>query len=54
MIGLKILSNPTVVDMDNYLQNGQVAAWPFLQVLNEMVYALNALSMQVSQNSTND
>lgn len=37
MIGLKILSNPTVVDMDNYLQNGQVAAWPFLRVLSEML-----------------
>ena len=37
MIGLKILSNPTVVDMDNYLQNGQAAAWPFLRVLSEML-----------------
>ena len=37
MIGLKILSNPTVADMDNYLQNGQVAAWPFLRVLSEML-----------------
>ena len=37
MIGLKILSNPTVIDMDNYLQNGQVAAWPFLRVLSEML-----------------
>lgn len=23
--------------MDNYLQNGQVAAWPFLRVLQEML-----------------
>lgn len=25
------------VDMDNYLQNGQLAAWPFLRVLKEML-----------------
>jgi hypothetical protein len=25
------------VDMDNYLQNGQIAAWPFLRVLQEML-----------------
>ena len=37
MFGLKILSNPTVKDMDNYLQNGQVAAWPYLRVLKEML-----------------
>lgn len=26
-----------MVDMDNYLQNGQLAAWPFLRVLQEML-----------------
>jgi len=37
LFGLKVLSNPTVKDMDNYLQNGQLAAWPFLRVLKEML-----------------
>lgn len=37
IFGLKVLSNPTVKDMDNYLQNGQLAAWPFLRVLKEML-----------------
>jgi len=37
VIGLKILSNPTVADMENYLANGQAAAWPFLRVLKEML-----------------
>lgn len=37
LFGLKVLSNPTVADMDVYLQNGQLAAWPFLRVLKEML-----------------
>lgn len=37
VFGLKVLSNPTVQDMENYLQNGQSAAWPFLRVLKEML-----------------
>ena len=37
LFGLKVLSNPTVTDMDNYLQEGQLAAWPFLRVLKEMI-----------------
>ncbi|KAL7431543.1 hypothetical protein ACHAXH_001520, partial [Discostella pseudostelligera] len=37
LFGLKVLSSPTVADMDNYLQNGQLAAWPFLRVLQEML-----------------
>ena len=37
LFGLKVLSNPTVADMDNYLKNGQLAAWPFIPVLNEML-----------------
>ena len=37
LFGLKVLSNPTVTDMDNYLQEGQLAAWPFLRVLQEML-----------------
>jgi len=37
LVGLKVLSNPTVADMSNYLQHGQLAAWPFLRVLQEML-----------------
>eukprot|EP00584_Thalassiosira_punctigera_P002137 CAMPEP_0172532972 /NCGR_PEP_ID=MMETSP1067-20121228/5828_1 /TAXON_ID=265564 ORGANISM="Thalassiosira punctigera, Strain Tpunct2005C2" /NCGR_SAMPLE_ID=MMETSP1067 /ASSEMBLY_ACC=CAM_ASM_000444 /LENGTH=1002 /DNA_ID=CAMNT_0013317549 /DNA_START=112 /DNA_END=3120 /DNA_ORIENTATION=+ len=37
LFGLKVLSNPTVADMSNYLQHGQLAAWPFLRVLKEML-----------------
>jgi len=37
LFGLKVLSNPTVADMSNYLRHGQVAAWPFLRVLREML-----------------
>lgn len=37
LFGLKVLSNPTVADMKVYLQNGQLAAWPFLRVLKEML-----------------
>mmetsp|Transcript_11508 Transcript_11508/g.24570 ORF Transcript_11508/g.24570 Transcript_11508/m.24570 type:complete len:1054 (+) Transcript_11508:172-3333(+) len=37
LFGLKVLSNPTVSDMTVYLQNGQLAAWPFLRVLKEML-----------------
>jgi len=35
--GLNSLSNPTVKDMENYLQNGQAAAWPYLSVIKEML-----------------
>ena len=37
IFGLKSLVNPTVADMEIYLQNGQIAAWPFLHVLKEML-----------------
>lgn len=37
LFGLKSLVNPTVSDMEIYLQNGQIAAWPFLCVLKEML-----------------
>jgi len=35
--GLNALSNPSVKDMENYLQNGQAAAWPYLSVIKEML-----------------
>lgn len=37
LFGLKVLSNPTVADMTIYLRYGQLAAWPFLRVLREML-----------------
>ena len=37
VFGLKILSNPSVADMDVYLKNGQIAAWPYIRVLQEML-----------------
>ncbi|KAL9189689.1 hypothetical protein ACHAXT_009364 [Thalassiosira profunda] len=43
VFGLKVLSNPTVKDMDVYLQNGQLAAWPFLRVLKEMLRIESAI-----------
>eukprot|EP00804_Cyclotella_cryptica_P028617 CCRYP_020604-RC/>CCRYP_020604-RC protein AED:0.05 eAED:0.05 QI:234/1/1/1/0.83/0.71/7/170/964 len=37
LFGLKAFQNPTVADMDIYLQDGQIAAWPYLRVLKEML-----------------
>lgn len=37
VFGLKSLVNPTVEDMEIYLKNGQVAAWPYLSVIKEML-----------------
>lgn len=35
--GLKILSNPTVKDMEGYLKYSQIAMWPYLNVIRDMV-----------------
>lgn len=35
--GLKALSNPTVRDMENYLKYGQIAAWPYINVIADMI-----------------
>lgn len=35
--GLKALSNPTVRDMENYLKYGQIAAWPYINVISDMI-----------------
>lgn len=37
LFGLKALVNPTVEDMEVYLKNGQIAAWPYLCVIKEML-----------------
>ncbi|KAL7508063.1 hypothetical protein ACHAXN_005152 [Cyclotella atomus] len=37
IFGLKAFQNPTVEDMDIYLQDGQIAAWPYLRVIKEML-----------------
>jgi hypothetical protein len=35
--GLKALANPTKSDMENYLKHGQIAAWPYLTVIADMI-----------------
>jgi predicted acylesterase/phospholipase RssA len=41
--GLKALSNPTVHDMENYLKYGQIAAWPYVRVIADMIRLERAL-----------
>lgn len=41
--GLKALANPTVKDMEGYLKYGQIAAWPYLSVLHDMIRLERAL-----------
>ncbi|CAB9499538.1 Patatin-like phospholipase domain-containing protein [Seminavis robusta] len=41
--GLKTLSNPTVEDMEEYLKYGQIAAWPYLNVIRNMLRFERAL-----------
>jgi hypothetical protein len=41
--GLKALANPTVSDMENYLKYGQIAAWPYLNVISDMIRLERAL-----------
>jgi hypothetical protein len=35
--GLKALSNPTVKDMEGYLKYGQIATWPYLNAIRDMI-----------------
>ena len=35
--GLKALANPSVKDMEGYLKYGQMAAWPYLNVIQDMI-----------------
>jgi len=37
LLGMKALVNPTVEDMEQYLQNGQSAAWPYVGVMKEVL-----------------
>ncbi|KAG7348548.1 patatin-like phospholipase [Nitzschia inconspicua] len=41
--GLAALVNPTVTDMENYLKFGQIAAWPYLCVIRDMISLERAL-----------
>jgi hypothetical protein len=41
--GLKALSNPTVKDMDGYLKYSQIATWPYLNVIRDMIRLEKAL-----------
>jgi predicted acylesterase/phospholipase RssA len=36
-LGLKALSNPTVKDMEGYLKYGQIATWPYLNAIRDMI-----------------
>lgn len=35
--GLQALSNPTVKDMEGYLKHGQLATWPYLNAIRDMI-----------------
>jgi regulator of replication initiation timing len=41
--GLKALSNPSIEDMEGYLKYGQLAAWPYLNAIRDMVRLEKAL-----------
>jgi TAG lipase/steryl ester hydrolase/phospholipase A2/LPA acyltransferase len=41
--GLKALSNPTVKDMEGYLKYGQIATWPYLNAIRDMIRLEKAL-----------
>jgi predicted acylesterase/phospholipase RssA len=42
-IGLKVLANPTEAEMENYLKYGQIAAWPHLNAIRDMIRMERAL-----------
>lgn len=41
--GLQALSNPTVKDMEHYLKYGQIATWPYLNAIRDMMRLEKAL-----------
>lgn len=47
--GLKALVNPTVADMEVYLQNGEMAAWPYVGVIKEMIRIEHSLDLCLSR-----
>jgi len=47
--GLKALSNPTYQDMDHYLKYGQIAIWPYLNVIREMLRLEKALDSSLTR-----
>jgi len=42
-IGLKVLANPTVKEMEGYLKYGQIATWPHLNAIRDMLRLERAL-----------
>jgi predicted acylesterase/phospholipase RssA len=48
-VGLKVLSDPSVKDMEGYLKNGQIATWPYLNVIRDMIRLEKALDECLSQ-----
>jgi len=49
VFGLNALANPTVEDMEIYLQNGQAAAWPYLSVIKEMLRLETSIDRCISR-----
>lgn len=49
VFGLNALANPTVKDMERYLQNGQAAAWPYLSVIKEMLRLETSIDRCISR-----
>lgn len=42
-LGLKVLANPSVKEMEGYLKYGQIAAWPHLNAIRDMMRLERAL-----------
>jgi len=49
LFGLHALVHPTVEHMEIYLQNGQVAAWPYLSVIKEMLRLETSIDRCISR-----
>jgi len=47
--GLKALSNPTKKDMEGYLKYGQMAVWPYLNAIRDMIRLEKALDACLSR-----
>jgi predicted RNase H-like nuclease (RuvC/YqgF family) len=47
--GLRTLSNPTVEDMNGYLKYGQIATWPYINVIRNMLRFEKALDTTLNR-----
>lgn len=48
VIGVKALLNPTVEDMEHYLQNGQQAVWPYIDLIKHLLSLEEAIASCVA------